>query len=1222
MKHLKSLSIILKDNFCKRFGRINEKPLLDKHYNSLTPTDNAEDCEIYLKSLEWALENRKTIKNIAVAGPHGSGKSSIIQTFIKQHKETEKYIKSNFFPKYKFLNISLATFKDTQTKDKSDNNDEDNNLQRLIELSILQQLFFHEEDSIIPDSRLKKIHRHKKTKLFGYSVGIVTLLISFLFLIAPDFLAKFYLFRLPVYYSYLAHYFASIITIIGSLFIIYKSSRSIIGLSIKKLNIKSAEIEIDENISKSILNNHLDEIIYFFEATKYNVFIIEDLDRFEQTEVFTKLREINLLINCSNKIKRDVVFIYAIKDDMFLDKDRVKFFDFMIPIIPVIDFSNSGNKLRNIVTVNKYKINEELLDDISMFIDDMRLLYNVMNEYYIYSKRVDSNLDPNKLLSMIVYKNIFPNDFSLLSQNDGDLYKTISQKTAFIRSEILKFDEKITELKRTINQAEDIQLNDIRELKIIYLSKIIEKLNTNSNFPFFNFIKNNTLYRISDFVKDDLFDFYQNSVTYSYQPNSITPNISFQYNAVDIENEINPDLTFKERAELIQDKARINRYKIDIEQLNEQKNQIQKSKLKDLVSNKEILVETDSNKKSDLIKVLLLNGYIDENYLDYISIFHEGALTKSDYQFLINIKAEKLSDFNYKLIKTEELIKKINEFAFEKEFILNFNLVDAIITTSNQKSKKNRLFQQLCNEKERTIIFIDEFIESTVNIELFISELCNQWTNIWNFIYSKTQYSDERKAKYFNLIIQNAELKSIAEIFKDNRNFISNFPSFLNIPVKKGKLEQIINTLDLKFNSINIESPEILLDYVLTKNHYAINIETIRTFLSYKKMFDLESFEKMNYSFILSTNLQQMTDYIESNIEEYVESVFLKLENNTEEKIDNYIKLLRAVGLSLELKEKIIIKESTIIEELKNIGDPDVIDLLFKYSKVKPTWENVLVSFEKEDNTLNTDIISYLNNISNSESLSHMRMSTDKIDDKLIFGDLCRAIIHTPSINLESYGLLTKSIPWWYESFEVNLLSKDKIIVLIENNHVQPTIISYEFLKENYKGTNILLLEKHVLKYQELINELSIDSDDLELILKSKVIRITDKIFFVNSCEEELVLDNSESVKIIAQFLADSDQIEVSNSMKLHLIMSKYIPVPNRIKLVNKYTSLINEENVDDVLISLGGAFKEITDTTKKATLENNTFNRVFLQKLVKLNYLSSFSETKKGLRVNHKRKE
>ncbi|MGP9598020.1 YobI family P-loop NTPase, partial [Psychrobacter sp. AOP29-E1-4] len=76
-------------------------------------------------------------------------------------------------------------------------------------------------------------------------------------------------------------------------------------------------------------------ILYFFEATGKNVVIIEDLDRFNNNEIFVRFRELNSMINkyCLNR----VVFIYAIKDDMFTDTERSKFFDYIIPIIPIVN---------------------------------------------------------------------------------------------------------------------------------------------------------------------------------------------------------------------------------------------------------------------------------------------------------------------------------------------------------------------------------------------------------------------------------------------------------------------------------------------------------------------------------------------------------------------------------------------------------------------------------------------------------------------------------------------------------------------------------------------------------------------------------------------------------------------------------------------------------------------------------------------------------------------
>ena len=134
------------------------------HFNSLTPTEDAEECEIYLESIEWALKNKKTIRNIAISGTYGSGKSSIIRTFIKRITESEKYLKRKLNPSYRFLNISLATFKDTETTQQQSGTKKTNNkdLLRLIELSILQQLFFHEKNHKTPDSRFKKIKKERQ----------------------------------------------------------------------------------------------------------------------------------------------------------------------------------------------------------------------------------------------------------------------------------------------------------------------------------------------------------------------------------------------------------------------------------------------------------------------------------------------------------------------------------------------------------------------------------------------------------------------------------------------------------------------------------------------------------------------------------------------------------------------------------------------------------------------------------------------------------------------------------------------------------------------------------------------------------------------------------------------------------------------------------------------------------------------------------------------------
>ena len=94
---------------------------------------------------------------------------------------------------------------------------------------------------------------------------------------------------------------------------------------LNKLNLKEGEIEVIED--NSIFNKHLDEILYFFQVTDYNVVIIEDLDRFGTPNIFLKLRELNQLINESKIVGRHITFIYAIKDDIFKREFNIKLYN-------------------------------------------------------------------------------------------------------------------------------------------------------------------------------------------------------------------------------------------------------------------------------------------------------------------------------------------------------------------------------------------------------------------------------------------------------------------------------------------------------------------------------------------------------------------------------------------------------------------------------------------------------------------------------------------------------------------------------------------------------------------------------------------------------------------------------------------------------------------------------------------------------------------------------
>lgn len=67
------------------------------------------------------------------------------------------------------------------------------------------------------------------------------------------------------------------------------------------------------------------------------------MDRFNANRIFERLREVNTLANIQlqKENKRMLRFFYLLRDDIFVSKDRTKFFDYIMPVVPVVDGSNS-----------------------------------------------------------------------------------------------------------------------------------------------------------------------------------------------------------------------------------------------------------------------------------------------------------------------------------------------------------------------------------------------------------------------------------------------------------------------------------------------------------------------------------------------------------------------------------------------------------------------------------------------------------------------------------------------------------------------------------------------------------------------------------------------------------------------------------------------------------------------------------------------------------------
>ena len=117
-----------------------------------------------------------------------------------------------------------------------------------------------------------------------------------------------------------------------------------------------------------------------------------------------------------------------------------------MPVVPVIDGSNSYDQFISHFKVAEIfdKFDEHFLQGISLYVDDMRILKNIYNEFIVYYNRIGTTeQDYNKLLAMIVYKNIFPRDFSDTQVNVGFVSTIFEAKEDLIKQQISDINARV-----------------------------------------------------------------------------------------------------------------------------------------------------------------------------------------------------------------------------------------------------------------------------------------------------------------------------------------------------------------------------------------------------------------------------------------------------------------------------------------------------------------------------------------------------------------------------------------------------------------------------------------------------------------------------------------------------------------------------------------------------------------------------------------------------------
>lgn len=851
----------------------------------LTPTADIDNSDNYKRYFDEALKDKR-IKNIALSGNYGSGKSSILLNYFEISEYQDKKIQ-----------VSLADFRKKEDEESTDKESLVN-----IEKNIINQILYQIPTPKIPltNFKIKREISHLQKILI---ISEVLLICSVIFLdenILGDNIQY-------IIYALL------LILVTWNIWLFLKY------IPIKKISLKLKNIEAEINQENDeLFEQYADEIVYLLEKSGKNILIIEDLDRFEQIKIFEKLRELNIKVNDKfrNSKKKKFTFIYAVKDDLFSNKkERTKFFDLIIPVVPYLNATNSYEKLKSLFT-EYHTIDDDLLFILSFYIDDMRLLLNIHNEFVVYKKELDgdnSKGTDDKLLALIVYKNLFNLDFEKLKFREGELYNVINSIENYkndIRDEILELRKELSEIE---NDRKFKNGKTEEEIFTLWM------MNNQSNYRY-NF--------------DDIKNFIAHPERTFYYNHNTKGNVSSNYETLKQDTYFRQELDLALNIETLKEKNIKESISILEKKL--------EGKLKDIISEEE-----NTSKNQKLVYRLIMQGYIDENYENYINYSYAE---KNDNIFLKNIfdGGEPLN-FDFELKDFNKILKILSDIDYKKSAILNNTLLNHII----EQKDIEHVNDILATAQKFEIGFIEQYYNKHSNIFQHLSRLnlkidITKLDDIDNRLIENNLYLENEKN--YDLILLKiwkdrlTDEHEISEVINDSE---------ISEKFKKYFITKIIRNIDLK----NINSDYF--DFLIQNNKINSSIENIQRYFEF-------SSNKVNKNLVKFINENVIA--INSKVEEKFYDELVNVNEISNEKYEQFFeeydfgsytkahlvediegeKLKILVDLEiLELsKEMVVFLDEKGISYIKN-NEKEVLQLLIENEDIiLKNWQTIFEATE------------------------------------------------------------------------------------------------------------------------------------------------------------------------------------------------------------------------------------------------------------------------------------
>lgn len=841
----------------------------DLHYESLAPQYESARHQLYVDLLERAIGDART-RNLALTGAYGTGKSSVLSALQAKHPTA--------------IEISLSTISSTSktTLSNADNPAAETPTNR-IQKEIVKQLLYRLPPSRMPRSKFPRAShsnsRYERLITLGSALAVYAVLL------ATDLAALIVRLWQPQSWREPLSYVVLFIVVLLVSFLIVRLVQG--RLKLESVSAGPATITLSQS-STSFFDQYLDEIVYFFEVSKCDLVIIEDVDRFEDTQIFDTLRALNGLLNTAKQLGRRIVFIYAIRDSVFefignassddrpaggvsltrstgpladraqagLQKaNRTKFFDVIVPVVPFITHDNARDLMSEVMASTSYKLQRPLISLAARHVADMRLILNIRNEFEVYRNRLMiaskpvPSLTEDLLFAIVLFKNAHMADFEAVRFQASSLDSLFAIERQLVAENLAtetrlrnRASSRSSLSQKTVTRAQGLgarlwqyctALGDGIQRRSGYGTPRLT-VTLAGNAADAELMTRPSFWRSLSEGEDltlEFHDGYNNQVFVVLTPTEVSNIVGTK-----IEPDEWEELDAGELAEEL--KAAQSRIEFLRHHTWQELWQRPDFKVADSSSTEAAPLSFADHARnvlpSRLAQDLVKAGFLTHNFALYVSAFYGKHTAPEVMEYITRYVEPGKADPIYELSESDvqQLLEARGAELYEDPSVFNISIVDYLI--SHRLAAAKQVISRLMPNEEFDRTFIATYAAQGSRLEAFFAVLTPIWPEIFKYIASSDDLQDDRRVPIFDACLKVASSAVKYEYNTSVRDLIEqNYTSLPAIvspssAAEAKKAYAIVRGSGAQLSSLKSMNEEGLNAAVAT-NAYPVTLENLRT---------------------------------------------------------------------------------------------------------------------------------------------------------------------------------------------------------------------------------------------------------------------------------------------------------------------------------------------------------------------------------------------------------